>query len=84
MAVSLEELASIGEANWRRKVPTMEKAYPAAKSRAIDSYEDMPFGPTRTEAYRKAWETMPENYKKKVKPELGSKWHENWVAKMSE
>jgi len=82
--VTLETMAGKGARKYRRKVPTMERAYTAAKDRAIRSYTALPFGPTRDRAYRSAWEYMPSNYKSVMRPELSRKWRRNWIAKMRE
>jgi len=82
--VSLETMAGKGARKYRRKVPTMERAYTKAKDRAIKNYTALPFGPTRDKAYRSAWEYMPRNYKSVMKPGLSRKWRRNWIAKMRE
>ena len=81
---TLEEMAAKGVDIYRAKIPTMKKAYRAAESRAKAAYEALPFGPTRTEAYKSAWKFMPDHYETAMKPEVADTWRERWIAKMKE
>jgi len=82
MPETLEEMASKGARKYRGKIPTMESGYEASRDYAISAYEALPFGPTRTSAYRDAWDFMVPNYKDVMKPEKADTWREKWMAKM--
>jgi len=56
---TLEEMASKGFDVYSAKIPTMKTAYRAAESRAKAAFSALPFGPTRTRAYERAWSFMP-------------------------
>lgn len=81
---TLEEMASKGFDIYSAKIPTMHESYRAAESRAKTAYAALPFGPTRTRAYERAWTFMPGHYVARVTPEAASRWRERWVAKMRE
>lgn len=52
---TLEAMAAKGVDIYRAKLPTMKTAYAAAESRAKTAFGALPFGPTRTAAYERAW-----------------------------
>ena len=84
MAVTLDDLAEKGRTKLAKKIPKMPASYRKAKDRAISNYNKLPFGPTRKANYSAAWDYMPTNYERKVKPGLEDKWATNWKAKMAE
>lgn len=81
---TLEEMASKGFDIYSAKIPTMKTAYKAAEGRAKTAYSALPFGPTRTAAYTRAWTFMPGHYDTAMKPEVASTWRDRWIAKMRE
>jgi len=82
MAESREAMVSKGKGNYRRKIPSMRENYEAAESEAKSEYGELPFKSIRKKHYRNAWETMPKNYKAKVKRGLEDEWAEEWQEAM--
>lgn len=77
-AKSLAEMVAQGRAKLADKQATMVSSYNAAKSRMVEGYNAMPFGPTRKSAYstgiQRATYRAPDP----------DKWAKNYQAKMSE
>ena len=69
-------------ANYRRKISSMRENYAAAESEAKREYGELPFKSIRKRHYRSAWNTMPKNYKAKVKKGLEDEWAKEWSEAM--
>lgn len=81
---TIEEMASKGFDVYSAKLPGMAASYRASESRAKAAFAALPFGPTRTSAYERAWSFMIPHYETAMKPEAASRWRERWAAKMRE
>ena len=82
--VTLEEMAAKGVDIYRAKIPGMKTSYSASAERAKSAFSALPFGPTRTAAYSRAWTFMPGHYTTAMRPELADTWKARWIAKMRE
>lgn len=82
--MGIEEMATKGKRKLARKIPTMAASYEASRSRAVENFRGVGFGPTRTAAYESAWSDMPEHYRSSMTTEKAEKWAKNWIAKMRE
>ena len=49
---TIEEMAAKGQAKLQRKATTMAASYEAAKTRAVQNFQAVGFGPTRTSNYQ--------------------------------
>ena len=76
--VSLQEMASKGQAKLQAKSATMAASWNAAKGRMSAGYAACPFGPTRKAAYQTGINTAT------YRTPDPNKWSQNWIAKMSE
>lgn len=74
----LAGMAAKGEAKLRRKADSMANSYNAAKGRAVQNFQAVGFGPTRTANYQAGVQAA--QYRA---PDAG-KWSRNWQAKMRE
>ena len=74
---TLAEMVEKGVKKLRRKAPTMKANYDAAKSRAKDHYDDLPFNSRIKDAYKKGIDDA--TY---IAPDP-DKWGDNWKAKVS-
>jgi len=79
-----EAMARKGMTKYGKKIPTMQANYEAAREIAITGYEKVGFKRTRVEAYRRAWDFMPANYKEKVTTGVERKWARKWLYAMFE
>jgi len=75
-------MVSKGKSNYRRKISSMRENYAAAESEAKREYGELPFKSIRKRHYRSAWNTMPKNYKAKVKKGLEDEWAKEWSEAM--
>ena len=76
--MSLEAMASKGEAKLTRKQQQMINSWNAARGRMTDHYRAAGFGSTRTTNYTSGIQQA--NYP----GSNPTKWRENWLAKMRE
>ena len=75
---TIEEMAAKGQAKLQRKATMMAASYEAAKTRAVQNFQAVGFGPTRTTNYQSGVQAA--QYRA---PDPG-KWARNWSAKMRE
>lgn len=76
--LSLQEMASKGQAKLSAKSASMASSWNAAKGRMAAGYAATPFGPTRKSNYSAGLNAATYHA-----PDA-SKWARNWTAKMSE
>jgi hypothetical protein len=74
----LAAMAAKGESKLRRKATAMAASYAASKGRAVENFQAVGFGPTRTANYRAGVEAAD------YRAPDPSKWSRNWQAKMRE
>ena len=73
--LSLQEMASKGQAKMQAKSGTMAQSWNAARGRMAQGYAATPFGPTRKAAYAAGIQAATYHA-----PDA-NKWAHNWVAK---
>jgi len=76
--ISIQEMASKGQAKLQVKASTMASSWNAARGRMSAGYNATPFGPTRKAAYQAGISAATYHA-----PDP-NKWATNWIAKMSE
>lgn len=81
--MSLETMASKGEAKYQRKLGQMATNYQASVGRAQENFSGVGFGPNTTAAYRAGVSAGAGFYADGVQRGVG-KWRRNWISRVSQ